>query len=167
MTQLPTTPGSVVRFLVPQENVQEGDEEALWYVATLIPGHIDDDGSVNSLVWASSYVNDPEDAGNVFSEEFILSHPVEVVVETVPASAENEVFIENVNESGFASIGLVLRLWNDVDDIWETFTYAPGFQSFSGELDDWMFTNSYGGFASIQSIESGVHEFLFVPTKLV
>lgn len=164
---LPTTPGSVIRFLVPQENVQEGDEPALWYVATLIPGHIDDDGTAHALVWASSYVNDPEDEGNVFSEEFILSHKVEVIVETVPATPENAEFVSATRDSGFSVIGLVLRVWNDFDDIWETFTYAPGFQSLSGELDDCMFTNSYGGFISHADIESHKHEFLFVPTKLV
>lgn len=160
---LPTTPGSVVRFLVPQDD----GEPDMWYVATLIPGHIEDDGTANSLVWASSYIDDPEDVGNVFSEEFILSHKVEVVTETVPATPENAGYVEAVKESGFATIGLVVRVWSDLDDIWETFTYAPGFQAFSGELDDCMFTNSYGGFLSLSDIESSKYEFLFVPTTLV
>lgn len=160
---LPTTPGSIVRFLVPQED----GEPDMWYVATLIPGHIEDDGTAHALVWASAYVDDPEDAGNVFSEEFITSHPNEVVVETVPATEENAQFVEATKDSGFATIGLVLRVWSDLDDIWETFTYAPGFQAFSGELEDCMFTNSYGGFISHSDIESREHQFLFVPTAFV
>lgn len=162
MTKLPTNPGSVVRFLVPQGD----DEPDMWYVATLIPGHIDDDGGVHDMVWAASTVEDPEDSGNVFSEEFILSHKVEVVVETVPA-AGNEEQVETVDESGFATIGLVLRVWDEQDDIWQTFTYAPGFVTFGGELEDCMFTNSYGGFISIADIESAQYEYLFVPTALV
>lgn len=162
MTKLPTNPGSVVRFLVPQE---DGEPE-MWYVASLIPGHIDDDGVAHDMVWAASTVNDPEDAGNVFSEEFILRVRAEVVTETVPA-AGHPAQVKMVEDAGFASIGLVLRVWDEQDDIWQTYTYAPGFAAFSGELEDCMFTNSYGGYISAADIESGKYEYLYIPTKLV
>jgi hypothetical protein len=169
MDKLPTNPGSVVKFIVQPEDYltdPQSYDEPMMHVATLIPGHIDTDGEIHSAVWASAYVDDPEDKGNVFSEEFILARNPELVVETFPAS-ERPDLVAMVNESGPQTIGLVVHIREHESEPESTFTFAPGFVNLdSEEFGDCMFTNSYGGFHASDVFESDP-VFLYVPDKLI
>lgn len=169
MNSLPTAPGSVVKFLVqPEEHIDNPEEGDLpmWYVATLIPGAIDADGEIKDAVWASSYIDDPEDKGNVFDPYFILAHAPELVVETFRAEDRPDL-VEAVRDSGFQTIGLVAHIREHESEPELTYTFAPGFVNLdSGELEDCMFTNSYGGFHSAEFFESDP-VFLYVPDKLI
>lgn len=169
MDALPKNPGSVVKFLVQPEDYLTDPQEfdvPMWHVATLIPGVIDADGEVKDAVWASAYIDDPEDQGNVFSEDFILARTPELIVETFP-SAERPDLVEAVRESGFQTVGLVVHIREHESEPEQTYTFAPGFVNLdSDELGDCMFTNSYGGFHSSEFFESDP-VFLYVPDKLI
>lgn len=172
MDKLPTTPGSVVKFLVqPADYLTDPQDydEPMWSVATLIPGAIDTDGAVHAAVWASAYVSDPEDKGNVYSEEFILARTPELLVETF-AAADRPDLVARVHEVGYRTIGLVMHVREHESEPEMTYTFAPSFISFDGdgadELGDCMLTNSYGGFHSTEFFESDP-VFLYVPDKLI
>ena len=167
MDKLPTTPGSVVTFTVQPEDYltdpQPFDEPQL-SVATLIPGHISSTGEIHDAVWASSYIDDPEDKGNVYSEEFILARDPQLVVETFLAS-ERPDLVEMVNESGIATVGAVIHVNEFEGEPNSTYVFAPGF-IYDGELGDCMFSNSYGGFHAPDVFENAP-VLLYVPDKLI
>jgi hypothetical protein len=167
MDKLPTTPGSVVSFVVQPEDYltdPQPYDEPQTSVATLIPGSISSTGEIQSAVWASAYIDDPEDQGNVYSEEFILARDPQLLVETFPAS-ERPDLVEMVNESGIAAVGAVIHVNQYEGEPESTFVFAPGFIH-DGELGDCMFTNSYGGFHVSDVFESDPI-LLYVPDKLI
>ena len=167
MNKLPTTPGSVVTFTVQPEDYltdPQPSDEPLVSVATLIPGHISSTGEIHDAVWASAYISDPEDKGNVYSEEYILARNPELVVETF-AAADRPDLVEMVKENGPQAIGAVVHIREFDGEPESTFTFAPSFV-YEGELSECMFTNSYGGFHAADVFESEP-VFLYVPDKLV
>jgi hypothetical protein len=131
MHALPTTPGSIVTFDIP-----DGDNGTLRAVATLIPGHIDDDGAVHDAVWAGAELNSPDDEGSVFSEEFILGARPEVYLVTELATGEPESIRE---------YGTVIQVTGEGWDCPMTYTFAPSWLA-DGEPAESFWTNSYGGY---------------------
>ncbi len=170
MDKLPTTPGSVVTFTVqPSDYLKDPQpyDEPMTSVATLIPGAIDADGEIHAAVWASAYVEGPEDEGNVYSEEYILARDPKVLVETFLAS-ERPDLVKMVNDQKVAvqTVGVVVHIREHESEPESTFTFAPSFVSLDGELGDCMLVNSYGGFHSSSAFESDP-VFLYVPDKLI
>lgn len=167
MQKLPANPGSIVTFTVQPEDYlkdPQSYDEPMISVATLIPGHVTSTGEIREAVWASSYVNDPEDKGNVYSEEFILARDPQLVVETFPA-AERPDLVAMVKESGPQALGAVVHIREFEGEPESTFTFAPGFVHEDG-FEDCMFVNSYGGF-HVSDVFESEPVLLYVPDKLV
>lgn len=148
MHSLPTTPGSIVTFDLPADS----DGEVYRAVATLIPGHIDLDGTVHNAVWAGAMLESPDDTGNVFDEAVILESNPAVHTVTEAGGDPESVFEE----------GTVIRV--PEDEVTMTYTYAPSF-IYDGELRDLMWTNAYGGYLSADTLERVEHEVLYIPTR--
>ena len=148
MHALPTTPGSIVTFDLPPDS----DGSIYRAVAALIPGHIDEHGTVHSAVWASAELQDPEDMACVFSEEAILRSNPEILVETEAADDRE---VEDLREPG-----TVIRVTEH--GIPMTYTFAPSFM-WDGEMQDLFWTNSYGGYLSGGNTDGA--EVLYQPRR--
>ena len=146
MDQLPTTPGSIVTFDLPPDS----DGSVYRAVATLIAGHIDEDGNTHDAVWASAEVQSPDDASCVFEPEVILASNPALHTLTQRAHATPDEIRED---------GTVIRVLEH--DVWMTYTFAPSF-IYKGELQEYFWTSSYGGYW--QEDEDAELEVLFVPS---
>lgn len=132
LTVLPTTPGSTVTFDLPADT----DGTVYRAVATLIVGHISDDGTIHDAVWASAELNTPDDVSCVFDPAVILGANPELVVETSANSGpiDWEVHLDTGTVIQVVEHGVPM-----------TYTYAPCF-IYEGELQEHFWTNAYGGY---------------------
>lgn len=131
LTALPTTPGSTVTFDLPPDS----DGTIYRAVATLIVGHVSEDGTIHDAVWASAELDAPDDASCVFDPEVILSSCPELTVETTAVTGPIDW------ETQFDT-GTVIHVVEH--GVPMTYTYAPSF-IYGSELQDHFWTNAYGG----------------------
>lgn len=151
LTSLPTTPGSAVTFDLPPDT----DGTIYRAVASLIVGHVSDDGTVHDAVWASAELEAPDDSGCVFDPAVILSSRPELVVETEAVTDSDPIDWESDIDTG--TVIHVIEYGVPM-----TYTYAPSFV-YENELRDHFWTNAYGGYWALDTAAEVT--VLFAPVR--
>lgn len=144
---LPTTIGSIVTF------VSGEGADATRLVATLLAGAIEN-GEAHNVVWSDSW-NEGEDT-DCFTTEEILAGDPQILFEA-PA---NPTFAPIDGAEVSRNYGEVVT-YDEPDSMTDeplrlTAIFAPGFvDALTGEFEDAHWVNSYGTYASQDTIEAG------------
>lgn len=157
MKTLPTTPGSIVKFY----SGLELPGEDFWYVVTLMPGHIDEDGVAHNLVWATSDESGEGDATS--TEARILAEDLVRVISENEVPADAQKLVEDFKDSHVIAPGTVIRLTDPDAGVKLTYTYAPAYLD-EDVLTDLDFVNSYGGYIAVSdAMYADDLEILYTP----
>lgn len=149
--ELPTSPGSLIEWV---ETDEYGDSYSM--VASAIPLKNVPDSEV---IWAAATLSDPNDKGNVFSEEYIQEHDWSLVIETIPVD-DAPFEVREAFEDGDTVLGAVYEaVLVEGDPIY--FTTAPSFK-YGDDFEDVFSVDAYGN-----TDNSEDRDAVFLPTQLI
>jgi hypothetical protein len=136
MTNLPTTPGTVVSFFSAFEV-----EEGMSYVATLIPGMRTSTGVMLDSVWGSGSIQGITDMASIFTTAFMEEQEVTVLHAPQRTEDEPKLSEEEFEELNYGSVVVA----SFAEEPAQLATFTPLYlNQETGEVEEASWVNSYG-----------------------